>query len=59
MLEFVWPRMPLGAVVIFDDYGVAVCNGITDLVDEYRGRGDRVTTYNLNGHAVMVKIGAS
>jgi O-methyltransferase len=55
VLGFVWPRLSLGGVVVFDDYGVATCNGITRVVDESKGH-DRIVTYNLNGHAVMVKV---
>ena len=61
VLAFAWPRIPVGGVVVFDDYGVPNCNGITVVVDEYKGRSseaggpDRVVLYNLNGHAVMVK----
>ena len=30
--------------------------GITKMVDEQRDLPDRITVYNLNGHAVVVKI---
>jgi O-methyltransferase len=54
-LEFVWPRLPTGGVVVFDDYGMITTNGVTALIDEARSR-DRLVIYNLNGHAVMVKL---
>jgi Macrocin-O-methyltransferase (TylF) len=54
VLAFVWPRLTVCGVVVFDDYGVATCNGITRVVDENKST-DRIVTYNLSGHAVMVK----
>lgn len=55
ILEWVWEKLVVGGVVVFDDYGVVQCDGVTKIVNEYLSRTDRVTTYNLNGHAVMVK----
>jgi O-methyltransferase len=58
VLDFVWPRMPAGGTVVFDDYGFPACDGIPKLVHEYRGRHDMVILHNLNGHAVLVKTNA-
>jgi O-methyltransferase len=58
VLDFVWPRMPVGGTVVFDDYGFPTCDGIPKLVNEYRGRPDMLVLHNLNGHAVLVKISA-
>lgn len=55
ILDWVWPRLSLGGIVVFDDYGFATCQGITRLVDEQRGRADRAVVHNLNGHAVVIK----
>src|SRR5262249_47471175 len=55
VLEYVWDRMPVGGVVIFDDYGFPTANGITILVNEYRAANDRIILHNLNGHGIMVK----
>jgi O-methyltransferase len=54
-LEFVWPRMPVGGIVVYDDYGFAECTGVTRLVNERIGLPGAVTLHNLNGHAVVVK----
>jgi O-methyltransferase len=51
----VWPRMPIGGIVVFDDYGFETCDGITKLVHELR-EPNRITIHNLNGHAVMIKM---
>jgi O-methyltransferase len=55
VMSFVWPRMPVGGIVVFDDFGFIVCAGIPKLVEEYRGDTDKVILHNLNGHAVLVK----
>jgi O-methyltransferase len=55
VLEWVWPRLATGGVVVFDDYGFRVCEGITRLGNEQIGKPDRVVIHNLNGHAVLIK----
>ncbi|WP_295545324.1 TylF/MycF/NovP-related O-methyltransferase [uncultured Pseudacidovorax sp.] len=55
VLDFVWPRMPVGGVVVYDDYGCEACGGIVRHVDEQRGRPDRLVVHNLNGHALLIK----
>lgn len=56
VLEWVWPRLAVGGVVVFDDYGFATCPGVTRLVDEQRDVPSRLVLHNLNGHAVMTKV---
>jgi O-methyltransferase len=55
VLNWVWPRMVAGGLVVFDDYGHTDCEGIRKLVDEYAGNSDRLFVHNLNGHAIFVK----
>jgi O-methyltransferase len=55
VLEWVWPRMPVGGVVVFDDYGFSSCTGVTTLVNDRLDRPGALTIHNLNGHAVIVK----
>jgi len=55
VLEWVWPRLAVGGLVVFDDFGFASTKGITKLVHEMEGRPDLVCFQNLNGHAVFVK----
>jgi O-methyltransferase len=55
VMSFVWPRMPVGGIAVVDDYGFDCCDGIRQLIDEYRGSSDKVILHNLNGHAVVVK----
>lgn len=56
---WVWPRMSVGGIVVFDDYGWVDCAGVIKFVeDEVFGRADGLMIHNLNGHAVMVKTGS-
>lgn len=56
IFEWVWPKLILGGVVVFDDYGFAACEGITQLVNEIlEKRNDLFFSYNINGHAILVK----
>ncbi len=55
ILEFIWPRMPAGGVVVYDDFGFHTCTGIAKHVEEQRGLPDRLVLHNLNGHALIVK----
>jgi O-methyltransferase len=55
VLEWAWPRLSPGGVAVFDDYGFPCCPGVTQFVDEQRGRTDRLVLHNLNGHGLIVK----
>jgi O-methyltransferase len=55
VLDWVWPRLATGGVVVFDDYGFPACPGVTKLVDEQRLHDDRLVLHNLNGHGLIVK----
>lgn len=56
ILEWLWPRLSMGGMVVFDDYGFRNCAGIKQLVDEQRIRQDRVVVSNTSGHAILIKI---
>lgn len=56
VLDWVWPRLQVGGVVVFDDYGFSTCDGVTRLVNERARDADALTMHNLNGHGVMVKL---
>jgi O-methyltransferase len=59
VFHWVWPRMPAGGIVVFDDYGFFGCEGVASFVDqELRGQPGHVVLHNLNGHAVVVKTAA-
>jgi O-methyltransferase len=59
ILNWVWPRLVSGGIVVFDDYGFLSTGGITRLVNEERDKPDRVMIHNLNRHAVFVKAAVS
>jgi O-methyltransferase len=52
--EHTWPKVVIGGVVVFDDYGFIGCEGVTRMVNEL-DLADAVVIYNLNGHAIVVK----
>lgn len=56
ILEWVWGRLNVGGIVLFDDYGFSTTAGVTRLVNELGVRDDRLWIHNLNGHAVLVKL---
>ncbi|MFP4510384.1 MAG: TylF/MycF/NovP-related O-methyltransferase [Spirochaetota bacterium] len=55
--EWVWPRLPVGGMIVYDDYGFYGCEGVTAYVNEVSGLSDRIRLHNLNGHAVFIKTG--
>jgi O-methyltransferase len=46
-----------GGIVVFDDYGFSVCDGIKRLFNKQSVHTDKVVVHNLNGHAIVVKLG--
>jgi O-methyltransferase len=54
-LDWVWRRLELGGIVVFDDYGSHMCPGITELVNRESCKPDRVMIHNTNGHAILIK----
>jgi len=55
IFDWIWTRMPVGGIVVYDDYGISGCEGITQLVNAQRNEHDRIVIHNLNGHAVVAK----
>lgn len=55
VLEWVWPRLSSGGMVVFDDYGFRATSGVTRLVDEERGKDDNIVIHNLNAHGIIIK----
>lgn len=54
--EWLWSKLVIGGVVVFDDYGFKGCEGVTLFVNEERKKKDRLVIHNLNGHAILIKI---
>lgn len=57
IVKWVWPRLVDNGIIIFDDYGFQGCEGITAFVNEEINKKDRLVIHNLNGHAIMIKLG--
>jgi O-methyltransferase len=53
--DWVWSRLVVGGVVVFDDYGFAPCDGVTRMVNERLVLRGGLVLHNLNGHALIVK----
>ena len=58
VFNWVVPRLSQLGIIVFDDYGFLGCEGITRLVHELAEDQRFFTYFNLNGHAVMLKLKA-
>lgn len=56
ILDWIWPRLVLGGIVVFDDYGFPTTTGIRDFVNDRKKIPDRICLHNLNGHSVWIKL---
>jgi O-methyltransferase len=56
IMSWIWKRMVVGGIVVYDDYGFITCGGITRFVNEQKAMADRHVLHNLNGHAVVIKL---
>ena len=56
ILNWVWPRLIPGGIIVYDDYGFATCDGITRHVEEEIEHRDVIFIHNLNGHAILIKM---
>jgi O-methyltransferase len=55
-VEWLWPRLVKGGIIVYDDYGFRGCEGIARFVDEQRRCPDRAIIHNLNGHGIAIKL---
>ena len=55
-VDWIWNRLVPNGIVVYDDYGYHACDGITKHVEEQMDMEDRIVLYNLNGHAIVMKI---
>ncbi len=56
IVNWLFPRLIIGGMIIFDDYGFEICAGITEFVEEQRFMDDRIIIHNLNGHAIIIRV---
>jgi len=54
-LRFIWPRLSLGGVVVFDDYGFPTCPGARAAVDEFFAAETCVPLCLSTGQAIVFK----
>jgi O-methyltransferase len=54
--EWLWPRLVPGGVVVVDDYGGDGMDGVRKAVNEFARSVQCRMLYNLNGHAILVKV---
>jgi len=54
--EWIWDKMVLGGVIVFDDFGFKSMQGVTLFVESQRMKSDRLVIHNLNGHGIIIKI---
>lgn len=55
--NWIWDKLEIGGIIVYDDYGFNTCDGVTRFVNEERLKENRIIIYNLNGHAVEIKTG--
>ncbi|MES2328263.1 MAG: TylF/MycF/NovP-related O-methyltransferase [Bacteroidota bacterium] len=54
IFDYAWPKISVGGVVIFDDYGFWTCEGVTKYVNSL-DLPDGRKIHNLNGHGIIIK----
>lgn len=53
--EWIWDRLVIGGIIIYDDFGFSSTQGVTKYVESQRNMPDRLVVYNLNGHGIIIK----
>jgi O-methyltransferase len=56
VVEWCLPRLAVGGVIVFDDYGFLGCEGVTVFCQELQERKDLFFVHNINGHAIFIKL---
>ena len=56
IVEWCLPRLSVGGIVVFDDYGFSGCEGVTTYCEELRKNSDFRFIHNLNGHAIFIRL---
>jgi O-methyltransferase len=55
-LEFIWPRLSSGGVIVFDDYGFPTCPGARQAVDTFFAAKHEVPLCLGTGQAIVFKL---
>lgn len=56
IVNWLWPRLVIGGIIVIDDYGLWQCGGIALAVNELLYQQDKIIIYNLNGQATIIKV---
>lgn len=56
IIEWVTPRLSVGSILVFDDFGFSGCEGVATFCEELKTRSDLKFIHNLNGHAIYIKF---
>ena len=59
IMSWIWPKLVPSGIVVFDDYGTHGCEGVTRIVNELALERECLFMHNLNGHAILIKIGGA
>ncbi len=55
-LDWIWPRLCIGGILVYDDFGFLTTQGIRRHVEEQLDMADRVVIHNLTGQAIIIKL---
>lgn len=60
IIEWCLPKLVVGGIIVFDDYGFEACQGVTEYVNTFMLSKSNLNQFrfihNLNGHAILIKI---
>lgn len=56
IIDWIWPKLQIGGIVVYDDYGFIGTNGVTRFVNEEALKKDRLVIHNLNAHGIVIKL---
>lgn len=56
IVEWCLPRLSVGGIIVFDDYGFFGCDGVTTYCEELKDNTNLSFVYNVNGHGIFVKL---
>ena len=53
--NWVWNKMVKNGIIVFDDYGYHITEGVTSFVNKIKKNNDNFFFYNLTGQAIIIK----
>lgn len=56
IIDWIWPKLMIGGIIVYDDYGFIGTNGVTRFVNEEALKKDRLVIHNLNAHGIVIKL---